>query len=80
MDPIQLAAEAEYAWLPFVRIFVALTSIYICWWALQGLRFERFVHEPGSPQAKALHLILAVILGYHFSAFLIDYFTWTLQP
>jgi uncharacterized integral membrane protein (TIGR02327 family) len=63
-----------------IRMFVALISIYICWWALQGLRFDRFVSEPGSRQAKLLHLVLAVILGSHFSAFLLDYFTWSLRP
>ena len=63
--------------LALLRAFVALASIYACWWALQALRFDRFVREPGSRQAKLLHLILAVLLGHTVSAFVIDYLGWT---
>lgn len=71
--------EEPSAVYSLIRMAVALASVYICWWALQGLRFEQFVREPGSIQAKLLHLILAVILGHHFSAFLLAYGGWTLQ-
>jgi uncharacterized integral membrane protein (TIGR02327 family) len=79
MEATQTALSAGYAWMQFVQMFVALISIYLCWWALQGLRFDRFVREPGSPQAKLLHLVLAVILGHQFSNFLLAYFTWSLR-
>lgn len=58
---------------------ISLGSIYISWWALQALRFDRFVAVPGSRQAKLLHLLLAVIVGRQFSAFLFDYIGWTLR-
>ena len=64
---------------PFVSlipVFVAVASIALCWWALQGFKFERFVHYPGSPQAKVLHLVLSVILGYQFARFILDYVSW----
>jgi uncharacterized integral membrane protein (TIGR02327 family) len=61
-----------------LQILISLASVYVCWWALQGLRFEKIVHEPGSRQAKLLHLIMAVILGHHFSAFLFTYFGWSI--
>ncbi|WP_199616817.1 DUF1146 family protein [Paenibacillus alkalitolerans] len=60
-------------------LLVMLLSIAVCWWALLGLKFERFVREPGSVQAKLLHLIFAVILGHQFGNFLLDYLrlsTW----
>jgi uncharacterized integral membrane protein (TIGR02327 family) len=59
-----------------IPIFVALASIALCWWALQGFKFERFVTYPGSPQAKVLHLVLAVILGHQFARFILDYVSW----
>jgi uncharacterized integral membrane protein (TIGR02327 family) len=52
---------------------IMLLSIALCWWALLCLKFERFVREPGSAQAKMLHLIAAVILGYEFGSFLLEY-------
>lgn len=62
--------------LNLIPVFVALASIAVCWWALLGFKFERFVHHPGSPQAKVLHLVLAVILGYQFARFVLDYVGW----
>lgn len=70
----------NYQAFALVQIVVALASVYLCWWALQALRFDRFVIEPGSRQAKLLHLILAVILGHQFSSFLISYAGWSLFP
>lgn len=72
------ALTDAYEGYALLQILVALASIYICWWALQGLRFERFVREPGSRQAKLLHLILAVILGHQFSGFVLAYVGWSL--
>jgi len=63
----------------FVRLIVTLLCIYASWWALQELRFEKLVRTPGSPQAKLLHLILAVILGHHFASFLFSYFGWPIS-
>lgn len=60
-----------------LRALVALASIYVCWWALQAVRFDRFVRQPGSRQAKLLHLVLAVILGRQFAGFIVDYLEWT---
>jgi len=62
--------------LILLRLVVTLICIYASWWALQELQFEKFVRTPGSPQAKLLHLILAVVLGHHFSSFLLSYFAW----
>lgn len=70
--------NASYDIVSLLHIAISLASIYLCWWALQGLKFERFVREPGSPQAKLLHLILAVILGHHFASFLTAYLGWSL--
>jgi uncharacterized integral membrane protein (TIGR02327 family) len=63
--------------LDLLKISISIFSIYACWWALQSLKFERWVREPGNRQAKLLHLILAVILGHAFSQFIFSYMEWT---
>lgn len=63
------------AWI-LIRLVVSLACIYAAWWALQELKFEKIVRTPGSPQAKLLHLILAVVLGQPFASFLLSYFSW----
>ena len=58
-------------------IVMVLICIGVSWWALQSLRFELFIRNPGSGQAKVLHLLLSVILGYQVAKFIIDYFSWS---
>jgi uncharacterized integral membrane protein (TIGR02327 family) len=62
---------------PWIPMVIVLASIYLSWWALQSLKFERFVRVPGSPQARMLHLLLAVILGHFFAEFVLSYFGWS---
>ncbi|MCI3921386.1 DUF1146 domain-containing protein [Paenibacillus sp. TRM 82003] len=69
---------SEFQAYALIQIVVGLASIYLCWWALASLKFERFVSHPGSRQAKLLHLILAVILGHQFASFLFAYVGWSL--
>ncbi|WP_274362473.1 DUF1146 domain-containing protein [Paenibacillus thermotolerans] len=73
MDPEVIVSDASLIYGPAVSLAVMLLSIGICWWALLCLKFERIVSTPGSPQAKLLHLILAVILGRQFGSFLLEY-------
>lgn len=58
-------------------IIVVILCIGVCWWVLLSLRFEKLVRTPGSTQAKLLHLILSIVLGYQTGLFLIDYVRWT---
>jgi len=63
--------------MALIRALIAVGAVYVCWTALTALRFDKFVREPGSMQAKLLHLVLAVVLGRQFAGFLIDYLEWT---
>lgn len=59
------------------NISITLISIGIVWWALQSLRFEVFLKHPGEGRAKLLHLTLAVVIGYMFGKFIIEYVVWS---
>lgn len=60
-----------------LRMIVLLACVTASWWALSGLKFERFVREPGSRQAKLLHLLLAIVLGHQCAAFVFSYIGWS---
>lgn len=59
------------------NIIVTLISIGLAWWCLQMVNFDVFLKNAKSGQAKVLHLILAVVLGYQFAKFIIDYAYWS---
>lgn len=54
-------------------MIVILASIMLVWWALAAFRFDLFLREPKSFRARALQLIIAVVLGYNVAKFLMDY-------
>ncbi|WP_309123161.1 DUF1146 domain-containing protein [Paenibacillus sp.] len=64
--------------LVMLRMIILLFCVAVAWWALSGLKFERFVSAPGSRQAKLLHLLLAIVLGHQCSAFVFSYIGWSI--
>lgn len=63
----------------FISIFLYLFFIAISWWALQQVRFEIFLRQPTSPQAKLLHILVSIALGYMITRFFVDYLNISLQ-
>ncbi|HZG74302.1 MAG TPA: DUF1146 domain-containing protein [Paenibacillus sp.] len=64
-------------YLIMLRMVILLACVAVAWWALSGLKFERFVSAPGSRQAKLLHLLLAIVLGHQCAAFVFAYIGWS---
>jgi uncharacterized integral membrane protein (TIGR02327 family) len=60
-----------------VNIILSLVSIAFSWWALTNLRLDVFMRQPKSVQAKALMILLSVVLGHGLASFLIDYMGWS---
>lgn len=56
-----------------VHIVVYLLCIALSWWSLQQLKFEVFLRHPISKQAKLLHILSSIALGYLVGSFLIQY-------
>jgi uncharacterized integral membrane protein (TIGR02327 family) len=59
-----------------VHIFLSLASIAFSWWALWGVRLERFMRSGKVLQAKALMVLLSIGLGHQLTRFLTDYLGW----
>ncbi|MBD1372165.1 DUF1146 domain-containing protein [Hazenella sp. IB182357] len=60
-----------------INICISLICIMVCWWALSGIRLEAFVQLENQIKAKALIIILSIILGHLLASFLIDYLSWS---
>lgn len=59
-----------------VNIIIVLVMIVITWWALQSFKFHLFVNKPDGPQAKALLIILTIVIGSIVGNFFIQYLEW----
>ncbi len=71
--------ESYLGYTGLIGILISITCIAITWWALQIFRFDLFTYNPKSPQAKALQIILSIIIGYQLAQFLIDYLGWSMN-
>ncbi|OYD08026.1 DUF1146 family protein [Paludifilum halophilum] len=60
-----------------INILLSLASIGFSWWVLTNLRLDLFLKEPKGAQAKALYIILSIVLGHSLASFLIDYTSWS---
>ncbi|WJH36284.1 DUF1146 family protein [Paenibacillus aurantius] len=69
--------EYSFAVNSLIYILMALICIGFSWWALQQFRFDLFLKNPKSAQAKALQILLSIALGYEAARFLVDYFNWS---
>lgn len=60
-----------------VNIVVSLALIALSWWALQSFRFDLFVKDHKSSQAKLLQILLSLALGHGVARFFMDYLGWS---
>lgn len=71
--------ENYLAYSALLGIAVIIICIALAWWALQIFRFDLFTHNPNSPQARTLQIILAIVLGYFLALFFLDFLSWSLN-
>ncbi|OGX61478.1 MAG: hypothetical protein A2189_03920 [Paenibacillus sp. RIFOXYA1_FULL_44_5] len=60
-----------------VYMVIVIIGIMLSFWALSQFRFDLFVKNPGSTQAKLLHVLLSIVIGYQTAQFFISYFNWS---
>lgn len=60
-----------------IYITVAIICIGTSWWALQVFKFDLFIKDPKGVQARALQIILSVVIGYQLAKFILDYAQWS---
>lgn len=61
----------------FIPLLLTVLCILLAWWCLQEFRFDLFLKRPLSPQGKLLRVLIAVVLGYQFAKFILDYLEWS---
>lgn len=69
--------DSYFAYTSLLAITISIVCIATTWWALQVVRFDIFTHKPKSSQAKALQIILSIVIGYQLAKFFIDYLSWS---
>lgn len=60
-----------------INITLSLLLIAVSWWALQAIKFDLFIRNVNSGQAKLIHILLAILIGHGAARFLIDYMQWS---
>lgn len=60
-----------------INICISLISIVFCWWILTGIRIEAMIKTKRNTHAKALMIVLSIVLGHNLASFLIDYLGWS---
>ncbi|OEF99815.1 hypothetical protein BHF71_01165 [Vulcanibacillus modesticaldus] len=69
--------ESYFAYTSLMGITISLASIVVTWWALQAFKFDLFTQNPKGARAKALQVILSIVIGYQLAQFLINYLGWS---
>lgn len=62
-----------------VSICSHLIFMVITWWALQAIDLEKFIRKSKVLQARALLIILTIVIGSGVSNFVLDYMLYARQ-
>lgn len=60
-----------------INVVLTLVCIGFSWWVLMNVRLDAFMREPKGPQAKALMIVLSIVLGHGLATFVSDYLGWS---
>ncbi len=60
-----------------INIFISIVCIVIVWWILLGMRIELLFKSNRVVQARALMVLLSIVLGHQLASFFIDYLSWS---
>lgn len=60
-----------------INIFISIVCIAIVWWILLGMRIELLFKSNQVVQARALMILLSIVLGHQLASFFIDYLSWS---
>lgn len=60
-----------------VNIFLSIIGIVFVWWILMGMRIEQLFKKNQVVQARALMIVLSIVLGHQLASFFIDYISWS---
>ncbi|MGA8944160.1 MAG: DUF1146 family protein [Thermoactinomyces sp.] len=60
-----------------INIIISVVCIVIVWWILLGMRIELLFKSNQVVQARALMILLSIVLGHQLASFFIDYLSWS---
>ncbi|NBD26750.1 DUF1146 family protein [Paenibacillus glycinis] len=60
-----------------LSIVIELFSIALAWIVIQELKWDAIVKRPRGPQARALQIVLSIVLGHGFASFVLAYWNWS---
>jgi len=58
-------------------IVIVLISIMFTWMLLQEVKWEAFLRYPRRAKSRMLQALLAIVIGYLFAKFILDYWGYT---
>lgn len=70
---------ASFGHQALISIISHIIFIFVAWWALQSLNFEKFIRANRVVQARLLYVLLAIVIGSTVSNFFLDYLLWSQQ-
>ncbi|EPE61114.1 hypothetical protein L479_02511 [Exiguobacterium sp. S17] len=56
-----------------LSLVIYVVAIYVAWWALMPVKWDRVLNQVGSPQAAVLRVLVAVVFGSLIAQFFLEY-------
>ncbi|OGX79518.1 hypothetical protein A6395_06155 [Exiguobacterium sp. SH31] len=56
-----------------LSLVIYVVAIYVAWWALMPVKWERVLNQVRSPQAAVLRVLVAVVFGSLIAQFFLEY-------
>lgn len=56
-----------------LSLVIYVVAIYVAWWALMPVKWDRLLNQVRSPQAAVLRVLVAVVFGSLIAQFFLEY-------
>lgn len=56
-----------------LSLLIYVVAIYVAWWALMPIKWDKLLNQVRSPQAAVLRVLIAVVFGSLIAQFFLEY-------
>lgn len=56
-----------------LSLVIYIVAIYVAWWALMPVKWDKVLNQVRSPQAAVLRVLVAVVFGSLIAQFFLEY-------
>lgn len=56
-----------------LSLVIYVVAIYVAWWALMPIKWDRVLNQVRSPQAAVLRVLVSVVFGSLIAQFFLEY-------